>query len=472
MAARRGTERKAQMTNHRQHIGYVPPNIGFILRRCFPAIFALFLATPLQAAISYVATTGSDNRSCGAAQTISTPKRTIGNAITCLSAGDTLFIRGGTYEESLELFGWPGGTQGTSWETAITISAYQSEPVAIRPAANTDFVMVMRGSGSRATDAPRYLIFNGLTFDGTRGTNYEIIKITAWDPTTDPADAPAHHIRISNSHIVGVVGASGPGPGSASGIIITWDSEYCEILNSEIDHVGRISALGLGPSGQCIYGAASHLLIDGVSCHHAAGYGFSNINSYDGLETVDHIIRNSTVHDVGLLAPNQGGGINEGEGSGHQIYNNVVYNNPSRGIILAFNPGPGGSGTEIYNNTIYNNGEEGIYVSGAQSGTIIRNNVSHANQGGNYTNLGSGTVEDHNSMNGSDPEFIDAEAGDFRLQPTSPLIDVAERLWVVSTDAGGTARPQGAGYDIGAYERPQGAASQAITPTNLRIISQ
>jgi uncharacterized protein YjaG (DUF416 family) len=47
---------------------------------------------------------------------------------------------------------------------------------------------------------------------------------------------------------------------------------------------------------------------------------------------------------------------------------------------------------------------------------------------------------------------MNAAANDFQLQATSPAIDAGMALSEVLTDLKGISRPQGAGYDIGAYE--------------------
>jgi hypothetical protein len=50
------------------------------------------------------------------------------------------------------------------------------------------------------------------------------------------------------------------------------------------------------------------------------------------------------------------------------------------------------------------------------------------------------------------PEFVDVAGKDLRPAPTSPLVDRGVALEQVTTDFAGVSRPQGAGYDIGAYE--------------------
>ena len=51
-----------------------------------------------------------------------------------------------------------------------------------------------------------------------------------------------------------------------------------------------------------------------------------------------------------------------------------------------------------------------------------------------------------------DPLFVDAANGDYHLQSNSPCIDAGISTNAPSTDFEGNIRPQGIGYDIGAYE--------------------
>jgi hypothetical protein len=62
--------------------------------------------------------------------------------------------------------------------------------------------------------------------------------------------------------------------------------------------------------------------------------------------------------------------------------------------------------------------------------------------------------------------FVNAGAHDYRLSAASAAADRGVAIAEVSADREGTARPQGAAYDIGAYERP----ARPAPPSNLRII--
>src|SRR5262245_6056800 len=92
-------------------------------------------AVNADAATYYVSLSGSDSRSCGQAQSLSTPKRTLNNAVSCMGAGDTLYVRGGVYDESLMVNQYSSGgiPSGTSWDNPVRIAAYPGEAVWMRP---------------------------------------------------------------------------------------------------------------------------------------------------------------------------------------------------------------------------------------------------------------------------------------------------------------------------------------------------
>ncbi len=147
----------------------------------------------------------------------------------------------------------------------------------------------------------------------------------------------------------------------------------------------------------------------------------------------------------------------------------------------------GFNATYIYNNTFaYNEATSGGTVGGLlfenedDASAYIKNNIFWGNDNSDLGVTGNiasqndcgyndvGVFDDVIVCNGVnvvqvDPGFTDPAAGDFRLATNSPLIDVGcSNLQCVGglpiLDLNGVARPQGAGYEIGAYEGGYGFA--------------
>jgi hypothetical protein len=72
-------------------------------------LVALLLPSSVYSDTFYVAKTGRDTNSCSQAQSTSTPKLTIKAGMACLSPGDTLVIRAGTYTEFVAPYTIPSG---------------------------------------------------------------------------------------------------------------------------------------------------------------------------------------------------------------------------------------------------------------------------------------------------------------------------------------------------------------------------
>src|SRR5687768_15280622 len=81
-------------------------------------------AVTVQAATYYVATTGNDSYPGSQLQ----PFRTIKKGLSTLTTGDTLYIRAGTYSESISSNVQTIPT-GTSWANAPLIAGYPGETV-------------------------------------------------------------------------------------------------------------------------------------------------------------------------------------------------------------------------------------------------------------------------------------------------------------------------------------------------------
>ncbi|PYO44465.1 MAG: hypothetical protein DMD33_02890 [Gemmatimonadetes bacterium] len=208
----------------------------------------------------------------------------------------------------------------------------------------------------------------------------------------------------------------------------------------------------------------------------SSGIGLSAIDAYSN----NMIIEGNWVHDIGRFAAGENGcqpgndywmnhdhGVYNGQGTNIIIRNNVFYNitrgwaiqrygssvdqlyivnntfafpNPNRDgqIILAATT----TNLFIENNIFYLPGQN-VGISGTQSGSIIDHNLSTGAVGGG----GTGT-----NIENTDPLFVNPSTLDFRLQAGSPAINAGLALNIVLNDFLGTLRPQGAGWDIGAYE--------------------
>jgi len=130
---------------------------------------------------------------------------------------------------------------------------------------------------------------------------------------------------------------------------------------------------------------------------------------------------------------------------------------------------------QLYNNTLYGCGARGGGASGAIAvdpggpvGVRMDDNLIEALPGGSYVSGDSGDTPaiagSNNLLDGAGaapayltgsvagpPLFAGAAAGDFHLTATSPAVDRGKATGA-TTDADGNPRPQGAAFDIGAYE--------------------
>ena len=355
----------------------------------------------------YVATNGND----GNPGTESQAFRSINKGVSVLGPGDTLYVKSGTYVESLDSF-----PSGTSWANPVTLKAYPGDVVTIKPNSGQK---VIRFAGSQ------YIIVDGFILDGAN-VDEEVVRITSG----------AHHIRIQNSEIKGA-----PNQGILVVNYGSIDSDFNEFINLDV-HDNGTTDLDHG-----LYIETSNNLIDRSSIHHNAGWGV-HIYSVSNSEVNNNIVSNNVIYDNARVG-DRGSGILLSSGSGNLAYNNLVWGN-KYGISIAFN---GVSDSEVYNNVVYANNGYGISIDVDSADAIIRNNIVYGNAWGEISDAGSGTVQDHNLV-GTDPQFANASAHDFRLRTSSPAIDTGIALSAVPYDRDGVSRPRGAGFDIGAYESP------------------
>jgi hypothetical protein len=221
---------------------------------------------------------------------------------------------------------------------------------------------------------------------------------------------------------------------------------------------------------------------------------FENISSFlDGgaiqLENADASIIGSTF--TGVASAKMGGAINADVESLVQIYQSRFVNNSAdlggavasmndttirdsifRGntadtaggalysvnrlvnCTLAGNSAPEGGALwyadlsiNLANVLIWDNGVQPLFK---MEGGSARETVRTCLIQGGFTATSDGTVE---NIIDADPQFINFEGGDLRVQPFSPVLDAGITLGASEADVDGVPRPQGHEVDIGAHEQ-------------------
>ena len=436
------------------------------------AVLALFLSTSLlsitinaaYAGTYYVATNGSDSNP----GTLAQPFRTINKGIGILRAGDTLLVRAGTYDERP----YVSKKYGTSWDNAITIKAYPGEAVTIKPSVNAS--LDQGGYDVFGLQATSYVIVEGFILDGVN-VRTNVVGIYG-----DGTLGSSHHNRIKNNEIKN----ADFGNGVFERCLDRPDSNH--IVGNRIFNNGN--ANGPNPPAGLQHKHGHYACGTRTLIEYNEVFNNGNTGIGPGCETQiceDYIIRYNYVHDNGTGNADvyalsgkriNGTGIFVSSSYRTHIYGNISTNargdGDSSGIWLSF-----AQNTTIYNNTLYGNIGSAVYDRGYS--TIAKNNIAWQNGNTqNYPTIGGpsqpgfpGTYS--NNLTNKDPLFVSPAAGDFRLKAGSPAIDAGTQITEVTYDFTGVLRPQGNGFDIGAYEYVgQVQASRPSAPVNTQVTSQ
>src|SRR5262249_25134320 len=219
------------------------------------------------------------------------------------------------------------------------------------------------------------------------------------------------------------------------------------------------------------YISTSYNLLQGCQSYNNAGHGIQIFEQRGpaGGDAGYNTVVDCQIHDNGAFGFTSNVGLELDTGAGNLAYDNLIWNNGT-GIAVEY----GASTTQVYNNTVYNSLNKNdaairIGYQGGASNTTLRNNIIWGSHGTDLLDDGSGTVADHNLGSLVNPLFVNAAAHDFHLQPGSPAMERGVTLAAVTADFDGTPRPQGAAYDMGAYEYvllqppPQSASQLGVT---------
>jgi len=408
--------------------------------------------------VYYVATSGSDGNACSA----TAPCATILRAIPAMKPGDMVLVRGGTYlEGEIWIRIWDSGNLGQP----KVIKNYPGEEVYL--ANNARDIIV---------DA------NHITVSGLNFQNGKALNVAGWAQVNETDDKFINNTFSGNINYAAI-------ETQGSNHVIAGNS--CNVSGSSQGTMGHCYYVAQGDNSKILYNVASGQPGYGLHIYEEqrATPDFQRVISNVLVE--GNVLKNSTQRSGMVVATtDQGGYGNHIENV--TIRNNIfTANNHSGLIVMGLS-----QGVKIYNNTFYQNGREAIYIENDPkvNGVDIRNNLIYQSTNGNCVNECSFFREGHleigaaarnvtldtNSYHPGSPaivgrkdsnpitgsvQFVNAAALDFHIQPGSAEIDRGLTLTSVPTDFDGRRRPQGAGYDTGAFEYVKpGIASLICNP--------
>lgn len=412
----------------------------------------------------YVSPGGSDANP----GTYSEPWLTITKAAVTLTAGDSVFIRQGTYYERVVPAN--SGTSGSR----ITYAAYPGEQATV--------------DGSSVTIPGEWgglFEISGLSYITV--SDLRVINAGSADNHSGILIESANNVIIQNCYTYNTV-SSGIAVWESSNIVLEGNevqlacndgeqecitvatTDQFQISNNEIHHSGPGS---IGGEGIDVKDGSHTGTVYGNTVHHINRLGIY-VDAWD-KSTYSIDIYSNEVYDCaddGFAIASEAGGLL----SDISIYNNLAYNNDNSGLTIASWGEPVGShpisDVLIINNTFCYNGTGewgvGISVENLNADNItIRNNILSQNVYAQILveEVGEDFVVDHNLFDGTgdpygsdyiedDPLFFDPLNSNFHIQGTSPAVDSGSSTDAPDSDFDGNQRPQGSGYDMGAYEYP------------------
>ncbi|MER7577642.1 right-handed parallel beta-helix repeat-containing protein [Streptomyces sp. NPDC126514] len=400
------------------------------------------------------AVTGSDsNTGLSATQ----PFKTIQKAADQTLPGDTVLIMNGTY-----------GDLTREGVLQITRSGAPGKPITYRPLPGHDPVIApVTGWNGIVLVGASYINLTGLSVRGD-SDNLTLEDAEVGSKPNGPAfntncifirkdkasGRTSHHVKIRNNHVWDCPG-SGIGSDSADHLLI----EKNRVHSTSWYTTFATSGISVLHPVDVDKSKSTKIIIRGNVVHdNETKVKWSNCGCYsDG----NGIIVDDTLHLQDKGTPYQGRIL---------VENNVSFDNGGSGIH-AFSS----SRVDIRHNTAYYNSRSsrmesyGNIFALKSKDVRILNNVSYVRPGEktNTTDRNVDVTYDYNIYYGglapeamgphdviTDPKLVNpgtSPDADFRLQESSPAVDTGTRT-DTSVDHEGTSRPQGSGWDRGAYE--------------------
>jgi hypothetical protein len=391
------------------------------------------------------------------------------SAVSPTVAGDTLYIRAGTYTQQIDLSGPNKSGTSAAW---IKIAGYPGETVVIQcsGAATTNYGCV-KARGNRG-----YFIFQNFTIDGVNMPGGSVANASGWSIRDGNHDFIIDSLEIKNQYFNGfyIDGASN----------IT-------IRNSTF-HDARTDCPDV--AGTRWYGIYSHhgsnLLVENNHVYNMPGGGIQNYpGPWNGL-----VIRNNNVHENASCTDTPVGGIfvkaESGSITNLEVYNNRSWSNggTGKGWGAGFTFEENGSfliSGKAYNNVSYNNqfGSTGhawgFNIQGNGITLDLKNNIAVGNESGSVTTGGPPTLtRAHNACPTAHSSQCGATGFVALTALTDCLISTTDHRLKNGTNpcrntgTSVTTRPSPVGVtDIGPYEQPEISSASIDSATMELVVS-
>lgn len=454
-------------------------------KRLFTILFIIFLFLSSAAASAntyYVDSSATP----GGNGSISSPFQTINEGLSSAYAGDTVYVRAGNY---LGTVVFPRG--GNSETERITLKAYGSESVFV---SNTGKVLDLNQP---------YITIENIVFDA----NWADVDAIMLRTTADYFVLRGSEVKNTRRDCINM--------GSPEGVLIENTVIHDCIW---VDNGNRRDAHGIVTSG------VKNLTIRNTEIYYVSGDAVQL--QYGGWDNV--LIENSTLWNGPL--PTARGGAPAGVYPGENAVDTKYYIADGRGRLFiknttaygwrsdyitnaaAFNikhnveavfdgiitydneiafrlrgPGSKGGARVTLKNAVIYDSDKGVRYEDRIENLRIYNTTFGANLSSQFQSVGgygSGfevknslflgqkptEASDSSNLAVNSSAFRDVSANDYYLSLNSPAIDNGIFIAEVTIDRDGVTRPQGSGYDIGAYEF--GSVVDSVPPsppTNLHI---
>lgn len=283
----------------------------------------------------YVSTTGSDTNN---GTSLTTPYKTIAKAITSASAGDTIYVRAGTYPAF-------SVTKSGSAGNYLTISGYGSEKPII-------------------TGSSQQIVLTSVSY--VRISGFEVIGATASWGGGIYVDRSNYNI-IENNIVHDNTGSN------TSGILVSAGS-YNKILNNEVynNYLNGIQIISHSSTQ-----SVGNEISNNKSYNNTLSGGNSDGIKLEGLNTKNNLISNN------LTYGNADDGVDTWNSSNNQVVGNISHSHRGGGDGNGFKLGGLGATTgynKVVQNISYNNKNHGFDSNGS-GGNQYYHNVAYANSG-------------------------------------------------------------------------------------------